>query len=93
MSTESPVQIEKNIVNSKPKLKLEYNVRTLKAFILKGLEPNKHIRSPVKRLRLFHSKEDTRKGPVQRIINSMHRVQITEFDEKGAPRRKEYFDI
>ena len=47
----------------------------------------------LQRLRKVDSVIKKEKGPVQKIITSMHRQQVSEFDEFGKPTKKEYLTV
>ncbi len=47
----------------------------------------------LQRLRKLDSVIKKEKGPVQKIIISMHRQQVSEFDEFGKPRKSEYLTV
>jgi hypothetical protein len=70
---------------------IEFNEKTLEATEKEGLDLPHGLLAEKERYDKFRSKFKEEKGPLQKIIKSMHRRPVVSFDEKtGKALRKDY---
>jgi len=70
--------------------KIDFNERSLEAFEKEGLEPPRDLLFKKAQQDKFKSKFKEEKGPLQKIINSMHRRPKVTFDRNGKAIKKDF---